>query len=87
MSIVGFIIGRKEPSKKISSLLFINGGLIIVGIIITIALASLSSEDTGGMERTAGFTILLGAILIGLGVWKAMDDKKIVSSKKESSSV
>jgi hypothetical protein len=25
--------------------------------------------------------------LIGLGVWKAMDDKKIVSSKKESSSV
>jgi hypothetical protein len=87
MSIVGYIIGRKEPSKKISSLLFINGGLIIVGIIITIALASLSSEDTGGMERTAGFTILLGAILIGLGVWKTMDDKKIVSSKKESSSV
>jgi hypothetical protein len=39
------------------------------------------------MERTAGFTILLGAILIGLGVWKTMDDKKIVSSKKESSSV
>jgi hypothetical protein len=25
--------------------------------------------------------------LIGLGVWKTMDDKKIVSSKKESSSV
>src|SRR5919106_997040 len=78
MSIVGFIIGRKEPSKMISSLLFINGGLIIVGIIITIAVASLSSEDTGGMERTAGFTILLGAILIGLGVWKIRDDKKIV---------
>src|ERR687891_1960124 len=87
MSIIGFVVGRKEPSKTISSLLFINGGLIIVGIIITIALASLSSENTGGMERTAGFTILLGAILIGLGVWKAMDDKKIVSSKKESSSV
>jgi len=87
MSIVGFIISRKEPSKTISLLLFINGGLIIVGIIITIALANVSSEDTGGMERTAGFTILLGAILIGLGVWKVRDDKKMVSSKKESSSV
>ena len=87
MSIVGFIISRKEPSKTISLLLFINGGLIIVGIIITIALANLSSEDTGDMGRTAGFTILLGAILIGLGVWKVRDDKKIVSSKKESSSV
>jgi hypothetical protein len=87
MSIVGFIISRKEPSKTISLLLFINGGLIIVGIIITIALANLSSEDTEDMERTAGFTILLGAILIGLGVWKVRDDKKIVSSKKESSSV
>ena len=87
MSIVGFIISRKEPSKTISLLLFINGGLIIVGIIITIALANLSSEDTGDMARTAGFTILLGAILIGLGVWKIRDDKKIVSSKKESSSV
>src|SRR5919107_2326669 len=86
MSIVGFIISRKEPSKTISLLLFINGGLIIVGIIINIALANLSSEDTGDMARTAGFTILLGAILIGLGVWKIRDDKKIVSSKKESSS-
>jgi hypothetical protein len=86
MSIIGFIIGRKEPSKAISSLLFINGGLIIVGIIITIAQASLSSEDIGGMESTVGSTILLGAILIGLGVWKTMHDKKIMSSKKESSS-
>ena len=86
MSIIGFIIGRKEPSKAISSLLFINGGLIIVGIIITIAQASVSSEDIGGMERTVGSTILLGAILIGLGVWKTMHDKKIMSSKKESSS-
>src|ERR671924_1853227 len=59
MSIIGFIIGRKEPSKAISSLLFINGGLIIVGIIITIAQANLSSEDIGGMERTVGSTILL----------------------------
>jgi hypothetical protein len=85
MSIIGFIIGRKEPSNTISSLLFINGGLIIIGIIITIAQANLSSENTEGMERTVGFTILLGAVLIGLGVLKTMHDKKIVSSKKESS--
>jgi hypothetical protein len=86
MSIIGFIIGRKEPSKTISSLLFINGGLIIIGIIITIAQAN-ASENIGGMERTVSFTILLGAVLIGLGVVKTMHDKKIVSSKKESSSV
>jgi heme/copper-type cytochrome/quinol oxidase subunit 3 len=87
MSIIGFIIGRKEPSKTISSLLFINGGLIIIGIIITIAQANASSENIRGMERTVSFTILLGAVLIGLGVVKTMHDKKIVSSKKESSSV
>jgi hypothetical protein len=87
MSIIGFIIGRKEPSKTISSLLFINGGLIIIGIIITIAQANLSSENIGGMERTVSSTILLGAVLIGLGVVKTMHDKKIMSSKKETSSV
>jgi heme/copper-type cytochrome/quinol oxidase subunit 3 len=87
MSIIGFIIGRKEPSKTISSLLFINGGLIIIGIIITIAQANASSENIRGMERTVSFTILLGAVLIGLGVVKTMHDKKIMSSKKESSSV
>jgi heme/copper-type cytochrome/quinol oxidase subunit 3 len=87
MSIIAFIIGRKEPSKTISSLLFINGGLIIIGIIITIAQANVSSENIGGMERTVSFTILLGAVLIGLGVVKTMHDKKIVSSKKEPSSV
>ena len=87
MSIIGFIIGRKEPSKTISSLLFINGGLIIIGIIITIAQANASSENIRGMERTVSSTILLGAVLIGLGVVKTMHDKKIVSSKKESSSV
>ena len=87
MSIIGFIIGRKEPSKTISSLLFINGGLIIIGIIITIAQANASSENIRGMERTVSFTILIGDVLIGLGVVKTMHDKKIVSSKKESSSV
>ena len=49
MSIVGFIISRKEPSKTISSLLFINGGLIIVGIIITISLI----DRTGSIENYA----------------------------------
>jgi hypothetical protein len=87
MSIIGFIISRKEPSKTVSSLLFINGGLIIIGIIITIVQANLSSENIGGMERTVSSTILLGAVLIGLGVVKTMHDKKIVSSKKETSSI
>jgi hypothetical protein len=41
-----------------------------VGIIVTIVQANLSSEEIGGIGRTIGFTVLLGVLLIGLGIWK-----------------
>jgi hypothetical protein len=85
MSIIAFIIGRNIRSKTISSLLFVNSGLIIAGIIITIFQASASSEDIGGMELTVSLTLLLGAILIGFGVWKIISDRKILSSRQQPS--
>jgi hypothetical protein len=85
MSIIAFVIGRKVRSKAISSLLFVNGGLIIAGMIITIFQTSASSEDIRGSQLTVIFTLLLGLLLIGLGVWKLITDRKILSSRQQSS--
>ena len=38
LSVIGFAVGRKEPNKAIPILLFINGGLIILGMIIVISM-------------------------------------------------
>jgi hypothetical protein len=84
ISIIAFIVGRKVSAKTIPILLFINGGLIIVGIIVTIFLANLSSEEIGGMGRTIGFTVLLGLLLIGLGIWKITSDRKFLSKQQPS---
>jgi len=72
------------PSKTVSILLFVNGGLIIVGILMTIIQATSSSEQIGGMQRTVGFTVVLGLVLIGLGAWKAIRDKKALPNQKLS---
>jgi hypothetical protein len=85
MSIIAFVIAREVRSKAISSLLFVNGGLIIAGMIITIFQTSASSEDIGESQLTVIFTLLLGALLIGLGVWKLVSDRKILSSRQQPS--
>lgn len=84
MSIIAFIISRKVPSKIISVLLFINGGLIIVGIIVTVVQANFSSEEMANMGRTAGSTVLFGLLLIGLGIWKIISDRKVLSNQNPS---
>jgi hypothetical protein len=84
MSIVAFIISRKVPSITVSVLLFINGGLIIAGIIATVVQANFSSEEMANMGRTAGSTVLFGLILIGLGIWKMVSDRKVVSKQHPS---
>jgi len=85
ISIIAFIVGRKVSAKPIPILLFTNGGLIIVGIIVTIFQANLSSEEMGGMGRTIGFTVLLGLLLIGLGIWKIISDRKVISKQQQPS--
>ena len=84
MSIIAFIISRKVPSIIVSVLLFINGGLIIVGIIVTVVQANFSSEEMANMGRTAGSTILFGLLLIGLGIWKIISDRKVLSNQNPS---
>ncbi len=46
MSVFGFVIGRKEPSSAVSALLFINGGLIIAGLIALIGQGALASNNS-----------------------------------------
>jgi hypothetical protein len=84
MSIIAFIISRKVPSIIVSVLLFINGGLIIVGIIVTVVQANFSSEEMANMGRTAGSTVLFGLLLIGLGIWKIISDRKVLSIQNPS---
>jgi hypothetical protein len=84
ISIIAFIISRKVPSIIVSVLLFINGGLIIVGIIVTVIQANFSSEEMANMGRTAGSTVLFGLLLIGLGIWKIITDRKVLSKQHPS---
>jgi hypothetical protein len=84
MSIIAFIVGRKVPSLIVSILLFINGGLIIAGIIATVVQANFSAEEMANMGRTAGSSILFGLVLIGLGIWKMFLDRKVVSKQHPS---
>jgi hypothetical protein len=83
ISIVAFIIARKVTSKTVSILLFVNGGLIIVGIVVTMIQAG-PSADTGGMQRTVGFTAALGLLLIALGAWKVFRDKRAHTNQTQS---
>ena len=82
MSIIAFVIARKEYAPPISVLLFVNGGLIIAGMVALIAQGALSSEDLSSAARTIGSTMAMGAILIGLGAWKHATDKKVAATRR-----
>jgi hypothetical protein len=81
MSIIGFVIARKEYAPIVSALLFVNGGLIIAGMLALIAQGALASEGSSGAMRTIGSTMAMGAVLIGLGAWKVAIDRKAVAAK------
>ncbi|HEV8386655.1 MAG TPA: hypothetical protein VGQ03_03440 [Nitrososphaera sp.] len=85
LSIIAFVIGRKDYSPIISVLLFVNGGLIIAGMLALIAQGALASEDSSGALRTVGSTMAMGVLLVGLGLWKAVGDRKrLPATRKES---
>jgi hypothetical protein len=85
MSIIAFVIARKEYSPIVSVLLFINGGLIIAGMIALAAQGSVASQDTSSILRSIGSTIAMGALIVGLGTWKLLTDRKILpSTRKEA---
>ena len=77
MSIVAFVISRKVPSNTISILLLINGGIIIIGEIITTIEANFSSEGIYSIERN----IIIGLLLTGLGIWRIISDQKVISEE------
>jgi H+/gluconate symporter-like permease len=83
MSIIAFVIARKEYSPIVSALLFVNGGLIIAGMIALVAQGSVASEDTSSILRSIGPTIAMGALLVGLGAWKLLTDRKILTSRRK----
>jgi hypothetical protein len=85
MSIIAFVIARKGYAPTVSALLFVNGGLIIAGMIALIAQGALASQDSSGTLRTIGSTIAMGGILVGLGAWKLVADRKVLdTSRKEA---
>ncbi len=83
MSIIAFIIARKEYAPVVSTLLFVNGGLIIAGMIALVVQGSVASEGSSSSLRTIGSTIAMGAILIGLGAWKLVTDRKSLMSRRK----
>ena len=82
MSIIAFVIARKEYAPIVSALLFVNGGLIVAGMIALIAQGALASEDPSNTLRTIGPTTAMGGILIGLGAWKVVTDRKLLATRR-----
>ena len=74
LSVIGFAVGRNEPNKAIPILLFLNGGLIILGMLIVMSMHRFETDQD--IMRTIGSTMLFGGILIGLGITKIIIDKK-----------
>jgi hypothetical protein len=84
MSIIAFVIARKDYAPIVSSLLFVNGGLIIAGMIALVAQGSVASESISDTLRAIGPTIAMGALLIGLGAWKLLIDRKLlITTRRE----
>ena len=83
MSIIAFVIARKDYAPLVSSLLFVNGGLIIAGMIALVAQGSVASESISDTLRAIGPTIAMGALLIGLGAWKLLTDRKILTARRK----
>ena len=82
MSIIAFVIARKEYAPIVSSLLFVNGGLIIAGMIALVAQGSVASESISDTLRAIGPTIAMGVLLIGLGAWKLLIDRKLLITRR-----
>ena len=79
LSIIAFFISRKEKSSTIAGLLIINGALIIAGMIIVLSISGMmnnANSNSSEIMRTVGSTIAMGAILVGLGIYKFIINKK-----------
>ena len=69
MSIIGFVIGRKEYSPILSALLLINGGVLIAIVMTDIFNGSASSELAEGGNSSNKFLIIGSAKVAGARVF------------------
>lgn len=70
LSIIAFAISLKERSTLVVLLLFINGGLIIAGMV------GLATQDAASESSTLYGTTGLGVLLVALGVVKVFITRK-----------
>ncbi|HYY87107.1 MAG TPA: hypothetical protein VE594_08390 [Nitrososphaeraceae archaeon] len=70
LSIIAFAISLKERSTLVAVLLFINGGLIIAGMV------GMASQGGANQSSTLYGTTGLGILLIALGVVKVLLTRK-----------
>ncbi|MDW0217674.1 MAG: hypothetical protein QOA08_03485 [Nitrososphaeraceae archaeon] len=70
LSIIAFAISFREKSVLVSVLLFINGGLIIAGMI------GMAAQDEAREGSTLYSTTGLGILLVALGVVKVIITRK-----------
>ena len=70
LSIIAFAISFREKSVLVSALLFINGGLIIAGMI------GMAIQDGAREDSTLYSTAGLGILLVALGVVKVIITRK-----------
>ena len=71
LSIIAFVISLRERSTLVAVLLFINGGLIIAGMM---GLAAQGGDESG--SSTLYGTTGLGILLIALGIVKVFIARK-----------
>jgi hypothetical protein len=70
LSIIAFAISLRERSTLVAVLLFINGGLIIAGMM------GLAAQDGASQSPTLYGTTGLGILLIALGIAKIFITRK-----------
>ena len=70
LSIIAFAISLTERSTLVALLLFINGGLIIAGMV------GLATQDAASESSTLYGTTGLGVLLVALGVVKVFITRK-----------
>lgn len=70
LSIIAFAISLKERSALVALLLFVNGGLIIAGMV------GLATQDAASDSSTLYGTTGLGVLLVALGVVKVFITRK-----------
>lgn len=75
LSIIAFIISFREKSFFVSTLLFINGIIMIIGGLI-IAFNIINSSDNALL-----ISIVSGIIITSLGIWKKVGFRNITSGK------